>query len=154
MPLDFLQQANAAYIEALYDQFRKDPDSVGRDWQLFFVGLDAASSDAADGIPVDVPTRAAPAPGPAAIARRSSAYTDAESTIGVFDLIHSYRELGHLVANLNPLGNNESSHPLLELAEFGLGDADLERTVKCPSFAACAEAKLSELVLLLRAVYC
>ena len=154
MPLDFLQQANAAYIEALYEQFRKDPDSVGRDWQLFFAGLETASLDGVGGKPVDVVTRAAPAPRPTPISRRPSGFADAESTIGVFDLIHSYRELGHLIANLDPLGNNETTHALLDLANFGLGEADLERTVKCPSFAACSEAKLSDLVLLLRAIYC
>ena len=39
--------------------------------------------------------------------------------LGVFDLVHSYRELGHLVAHLNPLAPKPEGHPLLEPAEFG-----------------------------------
>ena len=32
----------------------------------------------------------------------------------IADLVHSYREMGHLVADLDPLGHNMSHHPLLE----------------------------------------
>ena len=47
----------------------------------------------------------------------------------VADLVHSYRELGHLVADLDPLGGSPRTHPLLRLEEFGLGEADLDRVV-------------------------
>jgi len=78
----------------------------------------------------------------------------AEPTLGVFDLIHSYRELGHLIANLDPLGENQTSHPLLELSEFGFNEQDLNRVVSCPTFGACENAPLRELIVMLRATYC
>jgi 2-oxoglutarate dehydrogenase E1 component len=47
----------------------------------------------------------------------------------VADLVHSYRELGHLVADLDPLGGSPRTHPLLRLEEFGLREAELDRVV-------------------------
>src|SRR5262245_36736991 len=178
MALDFLQQANAAYIDSLYEQYRRQPDSVPHDWQIFFAGLEAGSGNGAEAAPAR--PKAAPAAPPVARATeppaglrpadvkpvalastpatgappRTAAGTEAENTIGVFDLVHSYRELGHFIANLDPLGNNGTSHPLLELHNFNLSDIDLERTVQCASFYGCSQAKLADLVMLLRATYC
>jgi 2-oxoglutarate dehydrogenase E1 component len=47
----------------------------------------------------------------------------------IADLVHSYRELGHLVADLDPLGGSPRTHPLLRLEELGLGEQDLDRVV-------------------------
>lgn len=133
----FVSPENAAYIEEMYERYRADPGSVGPDWAAFFAGFDLGADGkrgplVASGGPRELP----------------------EKTIGVFDLIHSYRELGHLIANLDPLGHNRTSHPLLELSEFGFEDGDLERTVECPSFKGCQKATLGVLVERLRATYC
>ncbi len=48
----------------------------------------------------------------------------------IADLVHSYRELGHLVADLDPLGGSPRTHPLLRLEELGLRQADLDRVVE------------------------
>ncbi len=47
----------------------------------------------------------------------------------IADLVHSYRELGHLVADLDPLGGSPRTHPLLRLEELGLREQDLDRVV-------------------------
>jgi len=129
--LDFINRANADYVDELYRQYLRDPKSVDEPWALFFAGFDAASGNGA----------------------RATAPT-AERAIGVFDLIHSYRELGHLIANLDPLGHNETTHPLLEPAEFGFHAGDMDRVVQSPSFKGRTQATLRELLALLRATYC
>jgi 2-oxoglutarate dehydrogenase E1 component len=134
--LDFISRANADYVEDLYRRYLDDPAAVDERWALFFAGFDVARGN---GAPAAATVTTEPAP---------------ERIVGVFDLIHSYRELGHLVANLDPLGHNQSSHPLLELAEFGFTDADLERVMGTPSFKGRQRATLRELVALLRATYC
>ena len=53
----------------------------------------------------------------------------------IADLVHSYRELGHLIANLDPLGHNMSHHPLLELSEFNVDDSDMDRVVTADNAA-------------------
>ena len=117
--LDFINRANAEYVEALYEQFRRDPESVDDTWALFFAGFDAARGS--NGVQ--------PAQTSTLLAMRPSQH------IGVFDLVHSYRELGHLIADLDPLGHNQLSHPLLEPSEFGFAEGDLTRIVDAPPLA-------------------
>jgi len=132
--LDFINRANADYVDALYEQYLRDPQSVDPQWAFFFAGFEAATGNGAH-------AAAAVAP------------SETERNIGVFDLTHSYRELGHLIANLDPLGHNLTSHPLLDPAEFGFGDDDLQRVVECPSFRGCTRTTLQDLVARLRATY-
>ncbi|MFQ5667353.1 MAG: 2-oxoglutarate dehydrogenase E1 component [Candidatus Binatia bacterium] len=134
--LDVISRANADYVDALYQEYLRDPRSVDAQWARFFAGFDTAGGNGAH-----APDLAAAAP-------------VGEHSLGVFDLVHSYRELGHLIANLDPLGHNATYHPLLEPSEFGLSDADLDRTVDCPSFKGCPRATVRELIARLRATYC
>src|SRR5262249_49029320 len=67
--------------------------------------------------------------------------------------VHSYRELGHLVAHLNPLAPKPAGHPLLAPSEFGFAEADLDRTGECASFRGCGRAPLRELIARLEATY-
>jgi 2-oxoglutarate dehydrogenase E1 component len=130
MDLDFILRANPDYVEDLYRQYLRAPQSVGADWAHFFAGFEYG----ADG--------------------RPAATAAAERQLGVLDLIHSYRELGHLVADLNPLGGNATEHPLLALSEFGFEEADLDLVVQCPTFRGHTQAPLRELIAQLRATYC
>ena len=43
----------------------------------------------------------------------------------IADLVHSYRELGHLVADLDPLGGSPREHPLLRLSELGFSEDEI-----------------------------
>src|SRR5207302_11271047 len=73
------------------------------------------------------------------------------------DLVHSYRELGHLIANLDPLGHNRTTHPLLELSEFGLTLDDLDRPCGTGGFLGAPPGggvTVRELLNRLRATYC
>ena len=132
--LDFINGASAEYVEELYRRFLQDPTAVDSQWALFFSGFQLAHGNGAR---------------PAATALPAVA-----PVIGVFDLIHSYRELGHLVAHLDPLGHNADYHPLLDVAEFGFTEADLDRVVECGSFKGCPTATLRDLLDKLRATYC
>ncbi|MBX3027895.1 2-oxoglutarate dehydrogenase E1 component [bacterium] len=138
MDLDFILRANPDYIDDLYRQYRRDPGSVGADWAHFFAGFELGSNG-----------HRAPAPATAAAPPEA-----AERIFGVQDLIHSYRELGHLIADLNPLGGNLTEHPLLAMQEFGFRESDLDRLVECPHFRRQPQATLRELITLLKATYC
>ena len=71
------------------------------------------------------------------------------------DLVHSYRELGHCLSRLDPLGHRHcQSHPLLELGEFGFSDADLDRQVGPGTFVGPTDGTLRDLVARLQATYC
>ena len=69
--------------------------------------------------------------------------------------MHSYRELGHFIANLNPLGGNREEHPLLHLSQFGFKDeADLDRPVGNGGFLGPTGETLRELLTALKTTYC
>ena len=134
--LDFITRANPDYVDALYRQFLRDPQSVDEQWALFFAGVEVGRGNG--GAP----------------ARLASAASTAEWNLGVLDLIHSYREFGHLIANLDPLGHNQTNHPFLELTEFGFSEADLDRPVERSNFRGRPRTTIRELVALLRSTYC
>src|SRR5688500_3809728 len=114
--LDFVNRANADYIERLYEQYQRDPRSLDDIWQAYFAGFETGGGRGF------VPSAGADGEKPRAL------------TIGIQNLVHSYRELGHFVSRLDPLGHDRPSHPLLELSQFNISQADLDRHVGPATF--------------------
>ncbi|HEX2972981.1 MAG TPA: 2-oxoglutarate dehydrogenase E1 component [Tepidisphaeraceae bacterium] len=133
--LDFVSRANSEYIDQLYRQYQKDPASVPASWRAFFMGFEVAGE------------------APKAMAA-TAAVEEQLRLLGVQDLVHSYRELGHLIANLDPLGHNRTSLPLLELSQFDMTSADLDRKVGSGGFLGPADGTLRDLIEKLKATYC
>jgi len=132
--LDELTRANPAYVLSLWEDYRRDPRSVDERWALIFAGLEYGLA-LRDGAPA-VAAGAPPATGP-----------------DVADIVHSFRELGHLVADLDPLGSSPREHALLGLRELGLAESDLDREVDWAPFAPGRRGPLRELLEALRATY-
>jgi 2-oxoglutarate dehydrogenase E1 component len=154
-PIDFFQQGNVEYIEQLHQAYLNDPNSVGPDWALFFAGFEAGYSEsppAAEAEPAASDGEAIRA----ASGADSSAVSPSMELLSaeVQDLVHSYRELGHFAAKLDPLARHRPPHPLLELSEFGLSDADLDRQVGAGNFLGPTDGTLRSLVEQLQATYC
>jgi len=136
--LEYVSLVNVGYAEEQYRRYQLDPASVDERWKAFFSALDGAGGDNGGRTAPTVIPRGA----------------GAASVLGVFDLVHSYRELGHLVAHINPLGPKPDLHPLLAPEEFGFSAADLDRRIECASFRGCATATLRELIERLQETYC
>jgi len=129
--LDVTQRANSAYIESVYARYLADPQSVPDEWRAFFAGFELGGREPGGaGAPV------------AGIAG------------GVFGLVLAYREFGHLIARIDPLGENPDSHALLDLGSFGLSEADLDREVDPRPFAGEFQGTLRQLIEVLRHTYC
>jgi 2-oxoglutarate dehydrogenase E1 component len=127
--LDFIQGANAQYIDELYARYRENPDAVPHDWALFFAGFDLA------GEPGATPDLATTPAG------------------GVYGLVLAYREFGHLIAALDPLGEAREIHPLLDPSAYGFAPSDLDRRIDGAPFAGGFSGTIGELVATLRATY-
>jgi 2-oxoglutarate dehydrogenase E1 component len=125
---DFIARANPQYVESLYREYQRDPSAVDERWALVFAGYD--------------------------FARRDGASAPADAAGDIADLVHQYRDLGHLIAELDPLGTSPRAHPLLALEEFGLSDRDLARVVDPGGFKGLMRVTLRELVEALRETYC
>jgi 2-oxoglutarate dehydrogenase E1 component len=122
-PMDEIARASPDYVDALYREYLRDPASVDERWAMVFAGYD--------------------------LARRSGGGAGPD----IADLVHSYRELGHLVADLDPLGGSPREHPLLRLSELGFSDRDLDRVVDWAPFKGGARGPLRELVAALAETY-
>jgi 2-oxoglutarate dehydrogenase E1 component len=127
--MDISEALNADFIDAQYRRWLADPDSVPRDWQFFFKGFTMAGAGEADG----------------AGARRLSR---------VADLIRRYRDLGHLLACMDPLSACPTEHPLLALEAVGLETADLRREFSAGRFGLPDTAPLQEILKALKETYC
>jgi 2-oxoglutarate dehydrogenase E1 component len=101
-----------------------------------------------------------PAAGPRRSTERSTDQKEfdpsqAKAGVETKNLVHSYRELGHFIANLDPLGHQPpETHPLLELGQFGLSLADLDKRVTHSDFQGPFDGTLRDLIAKLRATYC
>jgi len=123
---------NADYIEDLYQQWKADPSSVDGSWRDFFRGFELGA-----------------VANPCVEAERGQAQSRVAS------LIHAYRNEGHLIAKLDPLGNNPETHPDLELASFGLSEEDLDREFDTGHlFGGPQRATLREILDILHQTYC
>ncbi|TMA39128.1 MAG: 2-oxoglutarate dehydrogenase E1 component, partial [Deltaproteobacteria bacterium] len=135
--LDGVALANKDYVAEQYRRYQADPTSVDERWAAFFAGFELASGNG--GAPAALIEAAAPA---------------SDRVLDASDLVHSFRELGHLVAWLNPLEPRPMGHPLLDPSEFGFTEADMERTVECGGFQGLRRVPLRELIERLRRTYC
>ena len=127
---DEIARASPEYVEALYQQFRRDPASVDERWALLFKGYEFGQESG-------------PSDGPGETRGQA-----------VADLVHGYRELGYLVADVDPLDRGPRSHSLLDLDEFGFRESDLDREMDCRAFRGLETAPLRELLAALGRSYC
>ncbi|MET8974428.1 multifunctional oxoglutarate decarboxylase/oxoglutarate dehydrogenase thiamine pyrophosphate-binding subunit/dihydrolipoyllysine-residue succinyltransferase subunit [Streptomyces sp. NPDC004539] len=72
----------------------------------------------------------------------------------VFELIHSYRVRGHVMADTDPLEYQQRKHPDLDITEHGLTLWDLEREFAVGGFAGKSLMKLRDILGVLRDSYC
>lgn len=110
----YITNSHPAYIESLYNQYLKDPASIDPDLKKFFDGYDFAVSNGS----------AANNPGEQGAAQNSG--VDWMKEIKVYRLILGYRNKGHLLAKTNPIRARKDRGANLDLAFFGLSDADLD----------------------------
>jgi len=137
-PIDLATLANADYIDRLYQQYLQDPATVEPQWRDFFAGVDFAGTRPPGAAASSAPQKRQPR----------------DDDMGIQALVHAYRELGHLIARLDPLGHNRPSHPLLDLSQFNMTAADLDRHVGRADFLGQTDGSLGDLIDKLRATYC
>jgi len=138
--LNLPTSANASVIEANYDAWRQNPDSVDPTWRAFFQGFTLGSGG--------VPPTAAPA------AAAGAPIIDSLKQSHVHYLISTYRAIGHMEAHLDPLSDPPPPHPKLSLAHFQLGEADLDTAFDVGSYLGGGQMKLADVLLALRTTYC
>jgi len=79
---------------------------------------------------------------------------DLEKQAGVLRLINRYRVRGHMIADLDPLGNSPHYHPELDPSNFGLTLWDLDREFSTGGLGGLKRGTLRRILAVLRAAYC
>jgi 2-oxoglutarate dehydrogenase E1 component len=128
---------NLELIEENYQRWSSDPTSVDATWQAFFEGYELAING--DG---QAPT--------------GHSIEQGAAQAAVTRLIDAYREIGHYLADLDPLKLTPPGDPsgLLEPSTFGLTEADLDRTFHTGLLFDPPQATLRDLIAALKETYC
>lgn len=129
----YLQNADPSALEYLYEQYQTDHESVDFGWRKFFEGFDLGAGKAESGAVLS---------------------DDAAKEINVMNLIHAYRQSGHLFAKTNPLRERRKYSPTLDIENFGLENADLEKTFNAGNELGIGPAKLKDIISILHQTYC
>ncbi|NII27178.1 2-oxoglutarate dehydrogenase E1 component [Pseudoflavitalea sp. X16] len=114
----YITSSSPAFIESLYQDFVKDPNSVDPELKKFFEGFDFAVGEGRNG-----------ANGMAvAEATGVAGGIDWKKEVGAYRLILGYRNKGHLIAKTNPIRPRKDRGANLDLAFFGFTEEDLDKT--------------------------
>ena len=93
----FLNAAHSQFIEDLYQQYLKFPDSIEPSWKAFFQGFDFALEMYGDDSGITVTQYAAQA------VTSGNVPQNIEKEFKVINLINDYRRRGHLFTKTNPV---------------------------------------------------
>ncbi|HMF42094.1 MAG TPA: 2-oxoglutarate dehydrogenase E1 component, partial [Polyangia bacterium] len=148
----------------LYFQFLNDPASVEPAWRRTFEGLGATNGNGngttsvAALVPPTAFRRSIFSNGGGPAANASVGVTGNRISVRLLServqrLVEGYRELGHLTANLDPLGLVRRKLPPIALEDFGLADEDLDLVFSSENVAGPDRTTLRDLVGLLRETY-
>jgi len=131
--LSFLSNADPSAIEELYQQYRKDPDSVDPSWNLFFQGFEFSKADytSGDAVPENM-----------------------HKEFRVLQLIDGYRSRGHLFTKTNPVRERRKYAPTLDIENFGLEAVDLGTVFQAGEQVGIGPATLQEIIDHLTETYC
>lgn len=132
----YITSSHPSYIENLYTDFKNNPESVDIDLRKFFEGFDfAVSSQNGNGKPASVSQELSPV-----------SVTNLDKEFGVYQLIISYRNKGHLISKTNPIRERKDRNANLALSFFGLNDSDLPTEFVAGKFAGIGKATLQKIL--------
>jgi 2-oxoglutarate dehydrogenase E1 component len=151
-----LYGSNAPFIEAYYEDWLEDTNSVPQHWAGIFSKMLNGSLPADESetghLKVQEKFRAM-GQLPSAVTADSRLADHKEA--GVLKLITTYRVRGHQAANLSPLeAGSRDSIPDLDPAWHDLDESDLDREFDSGSLVAPDRLKLREIIELCERVYC
>jgi 2-oxoglutarate dehydrogenase E1 component len=181
----FLQGANAAYIEELQAQYEKNPGSVSDEWRLFFQSLQEEQGKAIaeangpswatslDQLQTNGELVAALTGDYGAQERDlrdkisaraqvsgyeispAASFRATQDSLRALMLIRAYRVMGHLAADLDPLGiADRKAHKELRPETYGFTDADLDRPIFIDKVLGLETATVRQILRILRRTYC
>ncbi len=123
-----------AAVDELYQDYLRDPESIDESWRHFFKGFELARKNYQS--------------------KSEFSGSDIDKEFAILNLIHGYRQRGHLFTKTNPVRARRKYKPTLDIENFGLEKSDLEKVFQAGNSIGIGPAKLKDIVAHLEATYC
>ncbi|SEQ50978.1 2-oxoglutarate dehydrogenase E1 component [Nitrosomonas ureae] len=155
-----LSGTNASFIEAVYEEYLHNPNSVALVWREYFDKLarqpdPVAAKSSVNRVAIVPVTKSSGLEIQAALPEVMPIDSNDSKQVAVLQLINMYRSLGLNQANLDPLGlKQQLTIPELNPAHFGFADADMDKVFNTGSLVGPDHASLREILQILRETYC
>ena len=166
----FLGGNSSQFIEELYAEYLRAPDSIPSEWREFFEGLKDKKEEI-------LKTVVGPSWAPKSKKKRIQINIEkiaensnninlnlpenpeiletAKDSIRASMLIRAYRIRGHLISNLDPLGLlKRYEHPELKPETYGFSNNDLQKKIFLDGVLGFQTATLKEIIEVARKTYC
>lgn len=152
---------SAPYVESMYEQYLADPNSVSDSWRSYFDKLPRFQESSSSDIPhsavqdhfLSLAQRKVRAIS-SAQAEQSTEYE--RKQVGVIELIEAYRQRGHQMSNIDPLGlRPERVVADLQAASHGLTAADMDTVFQTGNLnIGTSQSSLKDIISALETTYC
>src|SRR2546426_6327122 len=144
------------FLEALYEDYLRDPESVSPDWRRYFQGLSEGNGFSKNQtlFPTFKASSLFNPPGAGGNGAAAEEATGAILQERVDQLIRNYRVRGHMTARLDPLDIPRPAPPELDPEFYGFTEADMDRRFACEAMCAGGTLSLREILERLRNTYC
>ncbi len=153
-----LNSSSVAYIEALFEAYRADPNSVSAYWQETFSKLKPDEFSPANGLShagVRQEIHKTVHSSATGSIQASNAKVTNRKQVGVIRLISAYRYLGHRQADIDPLSATARPDiPELNPEFHGLTHDDMDTVFETGSIGGIKKAPLREILNMLSVSYC
>ena len=124
-----------AVVEELYASYLNDPESIDVSWKNFFAGFELARKSYTD-------------------SSNESHDVKINKEFAILNLIHGYRQRGHLFTKTNPVRSRRKYTPTLDIENFGLQQTDLDTVFQAGNNIGIGPATLRVIIEHLEATYC
>src|SRR5436190_12562718 len=146
----YITNSSPAFIESLYQDFVRNPETVDPEFRKFFEGFDFAVSNIkpqANGNGAQVAEKKE--------AKTSTAegQIDWMREIQVYRMILGYRNKGHLIAKTNPIRERKDRGANLDLSFFGFTENDLDEEFNAGNLIGLGKTSLRNIIRHLKECY-
>ncbi|KAB7529143.1 2-oxoglutarate dehydrogenase E1 component [Flagellimonas olearia] len=147
----FLNAAHTSFFAELYDKYLTNPDSVEPSWRAFFQGFDFGMESSLEDLGIDSGNT-----GTVILAngKQVEMPETLQKEFQVIRLIDGYRSRGHLFTKTNPVRERRKYEPTLDIANFGLSEADMGTVFDAGKILGIGSASLKEIIAHLERIYC
>ena len=159
---------NAAYAQALYEEFARNPEGVSEQWRDFFALGPQATAEAGLIVPEGLAENGggstdseAGTESPMVAAELSAARQEAyrmrhllRVVAHASSFIQAYRDHGHQLSTIDPLGSEPPGHPQLDPSFFGTSLEELQELPASLVFENARDESLAHVLERLQQAYC